>query len=182
MNSHAHGHAHGQGASSHAHATVDHLANDRANGCRMLVVLDAALMQRLGLAADDVVRIATERGRSVLARLDAPIAADENTGVLRMDRLVRQALKAHLNEEVEVKPAQVGPAKRVELTPAVDVSTAHDIVPHLKRAMVEGRTPASTGAVLYIPFVDSPAGTTYEIHNVSESAGTVDASTEVVLH
>ena len=182
MNSHVHGHAHGQDASSHVHATVDHLANDRANGSRMLVLLDAALMHSIGAAADDVVRIATERGRSVLARLDAPNPADENTGVVRMDRLVRQALKAHLNEEVEIKPARIGPAKRVELTPAVDVSTAHDIVPHLKRAMVDSRTPASTGAVLYIPFIDSPAGTTYEIHNVEEGAGTVTESTEVVLH
>ncbi|OGA51474.1 MAG: hypothetical protein A3G25_08275 [Betaproteobacteria bacterium RIFCSPLOWO2_12_FULL_63_13] len=173
---------HGQGASAHVHATVDHLANDRANGCRMLVVLDAALMHGLGVAADDVVRIATERGRSVLARLDAPAHADENTGVIRMDRLVRQALKAHLNEEVEIEPARLGPAKRVELTPAVDVSTAHDIVPHLKRAMVEGRTPASVGAVVYIPFIGSQAGTTYEVHAVPDGTGYVDESTEVVLH
>ena len=182
MNVHAHGHVHGQGASAHVHATVDHLANDRANGCRMLVVLDAALMHGLGVAADDVVRIATERGRSVLARLDAPAHADENTGVIRMDRLVRQALKAHLNEEVEIEPARLGPAKRVELTPAVDVSTAHDIVPHLKRAMVEGRTPASVGAVVYIPFIGSQAGTTYEVHAVPDGTGYVDESTEVVLH
>ena len=182
MDLHFHGHAHGQDASTHVHATVDHLANDRANGSRMLILLDAALMRSLGLAADDVVRIATERGRSVVARLDAPVRTDENTGVVRMDRLVRQALKAHLNEEVEIKPAEIGPAKRVELTPAVDVSTAHDIVPHLKRAMVDSHTPASVGAVLYIPFINSQAGTTYEIHNVSEGAGYVAESTEVVLH
>ena len=182
MNAHAHGHAHGHGASAHVHATVDHLANDRANGCRMLVVLDAALMHALGAAPGDVVRIATERGRSVLARLDAPIPADEKSGVVRMDRLVRQALKAHLNEEVEIEPAKLGPAKRVELTPAVDVSTAHDIVPHLKRAMVDARTPASVGAVVYIPFIGSQAGTTYEVHAVPDGTGYVDESTEVVLH
>src|ERR1035437_8409293 len=163
MNLHAHSHAHGQDASLHVHATVDHLANDRANGCRMLVLLDAALMRRLGVAADAIVCVATERGGSVLARLDAPIPADENTGVLRMDRLVRQALKAHLNEEVEIEPAQIGPAKRVELTPAVDVSTAHDLLPHLKTVLVQSQTPASIGAVLYIPFPNSQAGTTYEI-------------------
>jgi len=182
MSAHAHGHAHGQGASAHVHATVDHLANDRANGCRVLVVLDASLMHALGVAADDVVRVATERGRSVLARLDAPIPADEKSGVIRMDRLVRQALKAHLNEEVEIEPANLGPVKRVELTPAVDVSTAHDIVPHLKRAMIDARTPASVGAVVYIPFIGSQAGTTYEVHAVPDGTGYVDESTEVVLH
>ena len=182
MNSQSQGHAHGQGAGSHVHATVDHLANDRANGSRMLVQLDDALMRKLGLAVDGVARITTERGRSVLARLDSPIPAGEHPGAVRMDRLVRQALKAHLNDEVEIRPEQPGPAKRVELTPAVDVSTAHEIVPHLKRAMVESRTPASRGAVLYIPFIGSQAGTTYEIHEVSEGGGIVDDSTEVVLH
>ena len=182
MNLHSHGHAHGHDADMHVHATVDHLANDRANGSRMLVLLDGALMRKLGVEADGLVRIATERGRNVLARVDAPIATDKNTGVVRMDRLVRQALKAHLNEEVEITAAQAGIAKRVELTPAVDVSTAHDILPHLKKLMVESRTPASIGAVLYMPFVDSQAGTTYEVHNVSDGGGCVAESTEVVLH
>ena len=182
MDLHFHGHSHGQDASSHVHATVDHLANDRANGSRMLVLLDEALMRKLGLAADGVVRIATERGRSVLARLDPPIAADADTGVVRMDRLVRQALKAHLNEEVEVEPAEIGPAKRVELTPAVDVSMAHDLVPHLKHVMVESRTPASIGAVLYIPFpTPRPARPTRSTTSPKARA-IVDESTEVVLH
>ena len=166
----------------HVHATVDHLANDRANGNRLLVLLDEALMRRLGLATDDIVRIATERGRSMLARLDAPIADDVDTGIVRLDRLLRQALKAHLNEEVEIKPAKIGPAKRVELTPAVDVSTAHDIVPHLKRVLVESRTPASIGAVLYVPFPKSQAGTTYEVHKVADGAGYISDTTEIVLH
>jgi hypothetical protein len=126
----------------------------------MAVVLDAALMKSLGVAAEQVVRITTERGRSVLARLDPPLAEDDASGVVRLDRLVRQALKAHLNEEVEIEAAAPVPVKRVELTPAVDVSTAHDIVPHLKRAMVESRTPVSVGAVVYIPFIKSQAGTT----------------------
>src|SRR4030067_1425479 len=107
MNSHVHGHAHGQDASPHVHATVDHLAKDRANGSGMLVLLAAALMHSIGAAADDVVRIATERGRSVLARLDAPNPADENTGVVRMDRLVRQGAKGPLDQGGGVKPGRI---------------------------------------------------------------------------
>ena len=58
---------------------------------------------------------------------------------------------------------------------------AHDLVPHLKKVLVESRTPASVGAVLYIPFPNSHAGTTYEIHKVADGPGIVDETTEVVL-
>ena len=54
-------------------------------------------------------------------------------------------------------------------------------VPHLKKVLVESRTPASIGAVLYIPFPNSHAGTTYEIHKVADRPGIVDEATEVVL-
>jgi transitional endoplasmic reticulum ATPase len=178
---HHHGHSH-DGRLLHVHASVDHLANEFASATRLAIRLDAALMQTIGAAAGAVVRIATERGRSMLARLDEPRADDLATGVVRLDRFVRQALKAHLNESVEIEQAEVGPVKRIELLPAVDVSMAHDLVPHLKRALVEGRTPASVGAVLYIPFPNSHAGTTYQIHQVADGPGIVDESTEVVLN
>ena len=55
-------------------------------------------METLGVDADAIVRVATDRGRSVLARLDPPSGADRGTGIVRLDRFVRQALKAHLNE------------------------------------------------------------------------------------
>ena len=87
---------------------------------------------------------------------------------------MRQALKAHLNESVEIEAATLAPVKRIELLPAVDVSMAHDLVPHLKKVLVENRTPASMGAVLYIPFPDSHAGTTYEIHKVADRPGIVE--------
>jgi transitional endoplasmic reticulum ATPase len=179
-NPHNHGHSHG--GRSHVHATVDHRANLTSRGSRLGICLDAALMQTLGAGIDDVVRVATERGRSMLARLDPPIAADAGTGVVRLDRFVRQALKAHLNEALEIERAEIGPVKRIELLPAVDVSMAHDLVPHLKQALVESRTPASIGAVLYIPFPNSHAGTTYEVHKVSDGPGYVDEATEVIVN
>lgn len=166
----------------HVHVSVDHFANEFANASRMLVSLDERQMEQLGAAAEDVVRIATERGRSILARLGPPLTGDESLGIIRLDRFIRQALKAHLNETVEVELATLKPAKRVELLPAVDVSTAHDLIPHLKRKMVEYRTPASRGAILYIPFANSQAGTTYEVHEVADGPGYVTEDTEIVLH
>jgi transitional endoplasmic reticulum ATPase len=178
-------HHHGtdrHGGRVHVHASVDHLANDFGNSARLAIRLDDALMQKLALSAGQVVRVATERGRSIVARLDPPLEGDLGTGVVRLDRFVRQALKAHLNESLEIEKADIGPVKRIELLPAVDVSMAHDLVPHIKKILVENRTPVSVGAVLYIPFPNSHAGTTYEIHQVSDGPGCVDAATDVVLN
>src|SRR6187551_3717410 len=161
-------HQHGvQAHGGHIHASVDHLANDDGISARLAIRLDATLMTSLGVAADDIVRVATDRGRSVWARLDL---------------FVRQALKAHLNESVEIEKAVVGPVKRVELNPAVDVSMAHDLVPHIKKVLCEARTPVSIGAVLYVPFPKSHAGTTYDVQQVADGPGIVDENTEIVLN
>src|SRR6476646_9070150 len=144
-----HHHHHGHGARMHVHASVDHLANELGNCTRLAIRLDRAMMDKLGVPADAVVRVATERGRSILARLDPPFEADDGTGVVRLDRFVRQALKAHLNESVEIEAAEIGAVKRIELNPAVDVTMAHDLVPHIKKCLIAARTPAGIGAVLY---------------------------------
>jgi transitional endoplasmic reticulum ATPase len=173
---------HAQGGIPHVHASVDHLANEFGNSARLAVRLDPSLMQKLGVAPDALVRIATDRGRSIIVRLDPPLDGDLDSGVIRLDRFVRQALKAHLNEEVELEKAELGPVKRIELRPAVDVSLAHDLTPHIKKTLVENRTPASNGAVVYVPFPNSHAGTTYEIGKVSDAPGYVDETTEVILN
>ncbi len=173
---------HSHAGNTHVHATVDHLVNEFTSGSRLLVQLDPKLMQSLGVAVDDTVRIATERGRSIIVRLAAPAAADDGTDIIRLDRFVRQALKAHLNESIEIEPARLDPAPRLELTPAVDVSTAHDLVSHLKRVLVESRTPVSRDAVVYIPFPGSAGGTTYQVHAVDGGPGIVTEETDVVLH
>src|SRR5262245_45584832 len=155
-----HHHAHGHGGRPHVHASVDHLAGELGNSPRLAIRLDGALMAKLGVTADAIVRVATERGRSLLARLDPSLAEDEGRAVVRLDRYVRQALKAHLTESVEIEAAEIGPVKRIELNPAVDVTMAHNLVPRIKKHLVASRTPASIGAVLYVPFPGSHAGTT----------------------
>ena len=99
--------AHDHGGRVHVHASVDHIGNEFGTSARLAIRLDGALMQRLGVAVDGLVRVATERGRSILARLDPPLEGDLNTGIVRLDRFVRQALKAHLNESVEIETAEV---------------------------------------------------------------------------
>ena len=162
-------------------ATVDHMVSDFAAGARLLVRLDANLMRQHELRRDDLVRLTTERGRSMLLRLDDP-GADGAAGVIHIDRFGRQALKVHLNESVTLEPVHVEPARKVELLPAIDVSTAHDLLPHIKRTLMESRTPLSLGAVLYLQFPNSQAGTTYQVHVLPDGEGYVDESTQIVFH
>lgn len=178
---HHHDHAHVHGATTHVHATVDHLSSASGTGCRQLVRIDSALMHSLGVHAGDTVLIATEAGRSVVARAEEADAADAQSGIVRLDRFVRQAIKAHLDETVSLEPTgPLQPVKRLQLMPAVDVTMAHDLVPHLKRSMVEAKTPVCRGAVLYMSFPSSSAGTTYEVHE-TDGVGYVDDATEIEL-
>ena len=164
-------------------ATVDHGANQLTAGTRLLVTLDRTLMQEHGLNGDNFVRLTTERGRSIVVRLNEETnPADTGSCTIRLDRFIRRSLKAHLNETVTIEPVTLEPARQVELTPAVDVSQAHDLVPHLKRVLVENRAPVTVGAILYIPFPHTHAGTTYEVHRLPDGPGYVDESTEIILH
>jgi transitional endoplasmic reticulum ATPase len=165
----------------HVHATVDHPAATAALGARQSVGLDPVLMKQLKLTAGATVRVATERGRSIVARLDDPANDPAHSGTVRLDRFVRQALKARLNETVEIEPQELVPAKRVELLPAVDVTTAHDMIPHLSAVLSADRTPVSRDAVLYLPFPGTTSGTTYQVTAVDDGPGYVTADTQIVL-
>ena len=167
---------------AHVHATVDHRSNEGGAGARLVVEVDVTLMRALGVVPNDTVRIATGRGRHMVVRLGEPNESDTDSGRIRLDRFIRQALKAHLNENLEIEAIKLLPAPLVELTPAVDVSMAHDLIAHLKRVLVESTTPVSKNAVLYIPFPGSPAGTTYQVHSVEGGNGIVTDATEIVLH
>ena len=164
----------------HVHATVDNLTAGASPGSRQSVQLDPELMAQLRLAAGDTVRVATERGRSTVARLEA-WAGDDHAGTVRLDRFLRQALKARLNETVEIEPAELAPAKRIELLPAVDVSTAHELIPHLSAVLAADRTPVSRDAVLYLPFPGTASGTTYLVTSVDDGPSYVTADTEISL-
>jgi transitional endoplasmic reticulum ATPase len=176
-----HAHTHTPSGIPHVHATVDNLAGAATAGARQRVQLDAALMQQLGLSAGDTVRVATERGRSAVARLD-PASAEGHGETARMDRFLRQALKARLNESIEIEPIQLAPAKRVELLPAADVSTAHDLIPHLTALLSAEGTAVSRDAVLYLPFPGTNSGTTYQVVSVDDGPGYVTPDTQIVLH
>ena len=172
-------HIHGHGG--HVHAVVDHLASDEIHKPTLRVALDPVLMHNLHLHVDDLVLVTTDRGRSLLGRVQAPDATLKDTRIIRLDRFARQSLKAHLNEDVRLEKAEPRELDRIVLRPGVDVSLAHDLAPHVRSILQECRTPITTGAVLYIRFPHSQAGTTYEVAPLKGPAGVVGPNTQIVI-
>jgi transitional endoplasmic reticulum ATPase len=165
----------------HVHATVDHRAGADAADTRARVLLHPDMMRVLAVTAGDTVRIATERGRSTVARVGDPAMEMPDAGTVRMDRFVRQTLKARLNENVEIEPQPLARARRIELLPAVDVSTAHDLPAHIGALLAADQTPVARGSVLYIPFPGTSSGTTYAVQLVEDGPAYVDANTEITI-
>ncbi len=138
-------------------------------------------MDAAGVRLNDVVRVATQRGRSAVVRIVGELA--EQGESIRFDRFTRQALKAFPHEPVTVERVDLGPAEELVLIPAVDMSTLHypQLVPYLKRLLAENRTPVRAGMLLYMKLPDALAGITYDVHYVAGQEGFVDDSTRVYL-
>src|SRR5262245_16948002 len=123
-----------------------------------IVSIDAQLMATAGLSVGDIVSIETGLGRETVARVGPPIEADTGSRAIRLDRLLRQSIKAKLDEEVKVKRVELGPAKGVVLSPPIDVSEAHHLLEHLKENFVENASPVMEGSILFSTFHHSRAG------------------------
>ncbi len=162
-------------------ATVDRSKAEFAASARCLAHLDPELMGAIGAAVGDVVEIATELGRRTVARLGEPLETDRGSGALRLDRFIRQALKARMNDRVEVRPERLPAARRVVVAAPVDVSRAHGIVDHLRQLFADSQTPCAVGARLYAAFPGSSAGAVYEVVEVDEDPAVFVADTELEI-
>src|SRR5450759_1709050 len=162
--------------------TVAPSLREYAASSASLVSLDPAVMAEHGLKAGDLLRITTFR-REILARVDASNDEDRGSGHIRLDRFQRQALQARLYARVELAPESERPVKKVRLQPAVDLSTAsaHHIEEHLKEELVEQRSPVAAGALMFLHFHHSVAGTLFQVAEVQPGAGVVTDDTDVVL-
>lgn len=146
------------------------------------VTVDAHVMEAAGLAPGDVAFLHSETGRRLLVRLGEPLPDDAGTGLVRLDRFMRQGLKVRLGQPVTLKPAEeqdLAPVRRVLLEPAIDVSLAHHLVEHLHHTLVHNRTPVSLNAVLYATFHRSKGGTTYRVVHLDGGPGVVTEETVI---
>src|SRR4051812_1749093 len=162
--------------------TVAPSLQEYAASSASLVRLDPLVMTKQGLKAGDLVRVGTFR-TTILARVDEPSSEDRGTGHIRLDRFQRQSLQARLYGKVEIERAEEQPVNRVRLIPAVDLgsTSAHHMEEHLKEELVEKRSPVAAGALLFLHFHHSVAGTLYQVAEVKPSPGIVTKETDVVL-
>jgi transitional endoplasmic reticulum ATPase len=128
----------------------------------------------LGAADDDLVRISTERGHTVLGRVAAG-EEEPGEGSIRVDRFTRQALKAYPHERVTVELAEVPAATEVALRPGVDMSLRYDpqLVPGLRKALAEQQVAVRSGMLIYVKLPGELAGMNYDVHHVkaADAAG-----------
>lgn len=163
--------------------TVERSLREYAAGGASLASVDPAVMAEQGLKAGDLIRLSTFC-REILARVDTPREEDRGSGHIRLDRFQRQALQARLYGRVEIeKGVYARVVKKVRLQPAVDLSAAssHHMEEHLKEELVRERSPVTAGALLFLHFHHSVAGTLYKVVEVEPGAGVVSKDTEVVL-
>ncbi|SOD94668.1 AAA family ATPase [Blastococcus haudaquaticus] len=153
-------------------AVVDSRPIDYRAAHLCAAVLAPDVRATLGAAEGDVVRIATERGRSVLCRVSGPVD-EPGAGGVRIDRFTRQALKAYPHEQVTLERVEPAPARELALVPGLDMSQRFDpqLVPALRRLLTEQRVAVRPGMLLYVRMPDAMAGVTYEVHFVAPVGG-----------
>lgn len=79
--------------------------------------IDTEVMQALGLKRGDIVSIRGER--ETVAIVDRSYPADIGEGIIRIDGLTRKNAKTGIGEKVEVKRANIKPAKKISIAPMV---------------------------------------------------------------
>jgi transitional endoplasmic reticulum ATPase len=168
----------------HIKLSVDRLKSELTNeASRSLAHVDPAVMEKHGLKVGQVIRISTISAKyPIPARLGEPDELDRGSGLIRLDRFLRTATKAKINQEVEIQVLEnVAPLVGVTLMPPIDVSTAHHLNHHLQHALMDNQTPLGRGSVVYATFHDSTAGTTYKVTKAEPEIGIVTHDTKIYV-
>jgi transitional endoplasmic reticulum ATPase len=146
-----------------------------------LVHIDAAIMEKFRLRVDEVILLSTEFTRyPVPARIGKPYEGDHGSGTIRLDRFLRTATKAKINQQIEIQTVPpIVPLESVTLMPPIDVSTAHNLIEHLRQGFIVNRSPFGRGSVVYATFDNSVAGTTYTVTKCQPEIGVVSDTTNI---
>ncbi len=162
--------------------SVDRVKSELTNmASKSLVHLDPAVLEAHGLQVGAVIKISTDFTKyPIAARIGDCYEEDRGNGTIRLDRFLRTALKAKINQEVAIELITSVPAlTSVTLMPPIDVSTAHHLNHHLQESFMANRTPLGRGSVVYATFHDSVAGTTYKVIKAQPDIGEVSPTTKI---
>ena len=125
---------------------------------RGVAFLACADMEREGLAVDDVLELASPGGRSLLARVGLLSEEVPDGRVVRLDRYLREGLKARVGDSVTMQKVSPGPIKRLMLVPLLEVTPTADFSTYLAQDLSKRQMPASHHAILYATLPEASTG------------------------
>jgi transitional endoplasmic reticulum ATPase len=164
--------------------SVDRVKSELTNvASKSLVHLDPAAMEKYCLREGEVVLLSSDSTKyPIAARIGEASHEDRDTGIIRLDRFLRNATKAKINQEIEIQTVGiVSELESVTLMPPIDVSTAHHLVEHLTEAFIKNQTPLGRGSVVYATFHESVAGTTYKVLRCKPDIGIISEKTKIQI-
>lgn len=147
----------------------------------VLVSLDPEVMESEGIAPGDAMLIQSYLGRCIPARVGLPREEYRGKQRLLIDRFLRQALRVHFGDRVDVEKIEPAPIARMVIAPSVDLLGAHGLSEHVHKTLAAEGALAGLGSVLYIRFPNSVAGTRYVVEDIEPGPGVITDDTEVVL-
>jgi transitional endoplasmic reticulum ATPase len=165
-------------------ARIGRLTSDDLPVGQGLVILDPRLMERHGIAVDDVLELTTPEGLSTLARVCAPRSEDGGLGLIRADRYLRQTLRGRLNTPLQLRKVDVAQVRQLFLQPPLDLLGAHHLNEHLQEHLSEDRTVVTLGSLLYLPIShdhETGAGAIFRVARIDDAPGYVGPETRVFL-
>jgi transitional endoplasmic reticulum ATPase len=164
-------------------ARIERLTSESIPVGQSLVMLDPALMERNGIAVDDVLEVLTPEDVTLLVRVVAPNSDDAGLGLIRCDRYLRQSLRTRLNTPVELRLVDAQPIRQLFLQPPLDLLEAHHLAEHLQEHLAEDRTVVAPGAFIYLPISHegNGAGALFYVARIDDGPGYVGERSRVFL-
>lgn len=164
-------------------ARIERLTHEDVAVGQSLVALDPTLMQRHGIATDDVLEVITPDDTTLLVRVIAPHADDAGLGIMRCDRYLRQSLRTRLNTPVELRKIDAQPIRQLFLQPPLDLLGAHHLAEHLQEHLAEDRMVVAPGAFIYLPISHEGNGAAalFYVARIDDGPGYVGPNSRVFL-
>lgn len=140
------------------------------------------ILGKLGAKENDVLEIESQHGRRVLARIGRALMEDKGKRSIRLDRYLRQALKASPGEQLEVKKSEPISLKRAFLSHLTPVTLGkHEMLSYLQESLAAEALPLSEGALFSITLPGDISSTIFKVVSLESGPGIFHPTTELEM-
>ena len=140
------------------------------------VALPAGLLDRIGAAAEDIVRVRSYTDREVFVRVAEP--ADDDAALVRIGRMLWTQLGVRPGDKLELvrEPA---PADAVELTVRPAFHLSHHLGDHVVEFLRKDATVVWPGAKIFAPIFAGGGGVVVQVDAVDGTPAVVGGQTRI---